>query len=70
MRWIDYGLGGLTAAALDAAPADTCELADLFQRLADSGLLYGFEATERFFEIGTPVALAQTDAFLRKGRLE
>lgn len=70
MRWIDYGLSGLTGAALDAAPADTCELADLFQRLADSGLLYGFEATERFFEIGTPVALAQTDAFLRKGRLE
>ena len=29
------------------------------------GLLCGFEASERFYEIGTPAALAETDAFLR-----
>jgi NDP-sugar pyrophosphorylase family protein len=65
MRWIDYGLGGLEQTALDLLPPETRELPDLFHRLADDGLLYGFEATERFFEIGTPAALAETDAFLR-----
>lgn len=65
MCWIDYGLSGLDSTALDRMPADTCDLADLFQRLATAGLLCGFEASERFFEIGTPDGLAQTDAFLR-----
>lgn len=65
MRWIDYGLGGLEQAALDLAPAGMQDLADLFHRLAHMKLLFGFEARERFFEIGTPDALAETDAFLR-----
>lgn len=64
-RWIDYGLTGLTGVALDMAPPDTRDLADLFHRLADAGLVYGLEAHERFYEIGTPAALAETDAFLR-----
>jgi N-acetyl-alpha-D-muramate 1-phosphate uridylyltransferase len=65
MRWIDYGLGGLEPAALDRVPAGTRDLADLMHSLAAAGLLYGFQASERFYEIGTPAALAQTDAFLR-----
>ncbi len=65
MRWIDYGLTGLEQPVLDLLPAETRELPDLFHRLASDGLLYGHEATERFFEIGTPAALAETDAFLR-----
>ncbi len=65
MRWIDYGLSGLEQATLDLPSLQTRELPDLFHRLAGDGLLYGFEATERFFEIGTPAALAETDAFLR-----
>lgn len=64
-RWIDYGLSGLTGVALDMAPPDTHDLADLFHRLADAGLLHGVEAHARFYEIGTPAALAETDAFLR-----
>jgi MurNAc alpha-1-phosphate uridylyltransferase len=65
MRWIDYGLSGLERSTLDLAPAGAHDLADLFHKLAGAGQLHGFEATERFFEIGTPEALAQTDAFLR-----
>jgi len=65
MRWIDYGLSGLEQAALDLVPAGVRDLADLFHRLAPMELLFGFEARERFFEIGTPGALAETDAFLR-----
>jgi NDP-sugar pyrophosphorylase family protein len=65
MRWIDYGLGGLESAALDRAPHRERDLAELYRRLAAAGKLLGFEARERFYEIGTPAALAETDAFLR-----
>jgi NDP-sugar pyrophosphorylase family protein len=65
MRWIDYGLGGLEQRALDLCPAGTRDLPVLFRGLAGAGVLYGFQASERFYEIGTPGALAETDAFLR-----
>lgn len=65
MKWIDYGLGGLESAALDLAPSGERDLAELYRRLAAAGELLGFEARERFYEIGTPAALAETDAFLR-----
>jgi NDP-sugar pyrophosphorylase family protein len=64
MSWIDYGLGGLEARALDAVGAEERDLAVLYEQLAERGELLGFEATERFYEIGTPEALAETDAFL------
>ncbi len=65
MAWIDYGLGGLTATVLDSAGPDERELATLYRDLALRGELFGYEATERFYEIGTPAALAEADAFLR-----
>lgn len=64
MRWIDYGLGGLTAYSLDRVPASEGELAVLYERLAERGELLGFEASERFYEIGTMRALMETEAFL------
>ena len=65
MHWIDYGLGGLTAGALEQVPGSEGDLAVLYERLAQRGELLGFEASERFYEIGTTAALAETDAFLR-----
>jgi NDP-sugar pyrophosphorylase family protein len=65
MRWIDYGLGGLTADALSVVDEHEHDLAHLYHRLAALGRLYGYEATERFYEIGTPSGLKETDAFLR-----
>jgi NDP-sugar pyrophosphorylase family protein len=64
MAWIDYGLGVLTPAALERAP-DAGDLAHVYGALAAEGQLAGYVATERFFEIGSPAALAETDAFLR-----
>jgi N-acetyl-alpha-D-muramate 1-phosphate uridylyltransferase len=64
MRWIDYGLGGLTASALERAPAPARDLATLYERLAERGELLGFPASARFYEIGTARALRETDAFL------
>ena len=64
MRWIDYGLGGLTASSLDRVPTSEGDLAVLYERLAQRGELLGFEASERFYEIGTMPALMETEAFL------
>jgi NDP-sugar pyrophosphorylase family protein len=65
MRWIDYGLGGLEVRALDLVAEDERDLAVLYKRLAEIGELCAYEAWERFYEIGRPEALAETDAFLR-----
>jgi NDP-sugar pyrophosphorylase family protein len=64
MSWIDYGLGGLSVPALDLVSARTRELSDLYNVLSRAGDLFGYEATERFYEIGTPPALAETGEFL------
>ncbi len=67
MRWIDYGLGGLTGCTLDRVPTSENDLAVLYERLAARGELLGFEASERFYEIGTTQALIDTEAFLAEG---
>ncbi|MGP0036358.1 MAG: sugar phosphate nucleotidyltransferase [Solirubrobacteraceae bacterium] len=64
MQWIDYGLGGLKSEALRAADEREGDLAVLYEGLAATGSLYGFLVTDRFYEIGTPVGLAETEAFL------
>jgi NDP-sugar pyrophosphorylase family protein len=66
MHWIDYGLGVLSTEAMSTAAPAASDLADVYSELARGGRLAGFEATERFYEIGTPAALAETDAWLRK----
>lgn len=68
MQWIDYGLGGLTSQALKDADPGERDLAGLYRRLAAGGMLFGYEAEERFYEIGTPQALSETDEFLRRPR--
>ncbi len=65
MCWIDYGLGGLTQSCLDSVGDDATDLAVLQSELARSGQVFGYEATERFYEIGTPEAVAETSEFLR-----
>jgi NDP-sugar pyrophosphorylase family protein len=68
MKWIDYGLGGLTTGAVHAVDEREADLAALYHQLARSGSLHGFLATHRFYEIGTPGALAETEAFLTTRR--
>jgi NDP-sugar pyrophosphorylase family protein len=66
MSWIDYGLGGLTSEALSVVEAGESDLAGLYGRLAQTGRLCGYAAQERFYEIGTPAGLEETDVFLRR----
>lgn len=65
MHWIDYGAGGLLGSSLSRVAHDERDLAALYRRLASEGQLFGYEATERFYEIGSPESLAETDDFLR-----
>jgi NDP-sugar pyrophosphorylase family protein len=66
MQWIDYGLGGLTTHAL-SEEAEGTDLGDLYEVLAQRRELFGIKVTERFYEIGTPAALAEAEAFLSSG---
>ena len=64
MLWIDYGLGVLSPEAMAVAGPRGSDLATVYKTLAECGQLAGFEATERFYEIGTPEGLREADAFL------
>lgn len=67
MLHIDYGLGIVACDALRVWPADgPFDLADFFRDLARRALLAGFEVSERFYEIGSPGGLGETDALLRR----
>jgi len=63
-EWIDYGLLSLSASAL--ASEDERELSDTLSRLAAEGALAGLPVRRRFYEIGTPEALAETDRYLAR----
>jgi MurNAc alpha-1-phosphate uridylyltransferase len=62
MHWIDYGLGAYRAQALDEGEGD---LSVIQARLAAAGQMAAYEVSQRFYEIGSPAALMETDAFLR-----
>ena len=67
MLHIDYGLGILAANVVHDWTADGAfDLADLYRDLVRRGLLAGFEVQERFYEIGSPAGIRETDMFLRQ----
>jgi N-acetyl-alpha-D-muramate 1-phosphate uridylyltransferase len=67
MRHIDYGLGILTTDALAAhSPDRSFDLSEVYTALAASGRLAAYEVTQRFYEIGTPSGLAETEQYLRR----
>jgi NDP-sugar pyrophosphorylase family protein len=69
LRHIDYGLSILTAAALARYPAGArFDLSRVFDDLLADGQLAGFEVADRFFEIGSPEGLRDTEALLTQPR--
>jgi MurNAc alpha-1-phosphate uridylyltransferase len=67
MRHIDWGLGVLTAGAFAPYPdGEPLDLARVYQDLLSAGDLTGYEVTNRFYEIGSPEGIADTDAYLRR----
>ena len=69
MQHIDYGLGMFRASAFaDRSTGEAFDLADLYRDLLAKGELAGFEAPDRFYEIGSPEGLAETRAHLAAAR--
>jgi NDP-sugar pyrophosphorylase family protein len=68
MQFIDYGLSALRGSVVaETVPAQgPSDLAATFSALSRAGRLAGFEATERFFEIGTPSGLADLERHLSR----
>lgn len=65
MRHIDYGLGAFRAAAFaDRAEDEAFDLVSVYQTLLRNDDLAGFEASTRFYEIGSASGLEETRAYL------
>ena len=69
MANVDYGLSVWRSGAVEELVPEggTADLATLFGTLSRTGRLAGFEATERFYEVGSPEGLADLEARLRAG---
>jgi NDP-sugar pyrophosphorylase family protein len=69
MRHIDYGLSVLSAAVLASYPEDErFDLSRIQQDLVAARQLAGFEVPERFFEIGSPEGLRDTELLLTRSK--
>ena len=66
VEWIDYGFSVFTRSVVaDWPAADPWDLSALTGALARAGELAGCEVTQRFYEIGKPEGLAETEQYLR-----
>ena len=58
MRYIDYGLGLFSRGSTDPRNSNrSFDLAAVYEALAASGQLAGYEVIRRFYEFGTPGGL-------------
>ncbi|MDB3972782.1 sugar phosphate nucleotidyltransferase [Gammaproteobacteria bacterium] len=70
MKHIDYGLSIMTQEAFTTYKHDRFfDLGDLYEFLVEHKLMYPYLATERFYEIGTPESLAETNQYFLKNFL-
>jgi NDP-sugar pyrophosphorylase family protein len=66
MHFIDFGAALLRREAIAALPLEqVCDLADLYHDLVVHGQMIGHEITHRFYEIGSPAGLDDTQRYLR-----
>jgi NDP-sugar pyrophosphorylase family protein len=64
MQYIDYGLTVLRREIIAGITETVFDLSAVFQRLSIEGQLAGYEATERFYEIGSPEGLRDLEKYL------
>jgi len=66
MAHIDYGLGLFHREAVERIPANqNFDLADLYSALVEEKRMVGFEVSKRFYEIGSPAGLVETEMYLK-----
>ena len=65
MQYIDYGLSVFRASVFAAYPDETVfDLSEVMAKMAARGELAAYEATQRFYEIGSHAGLAELDRVL------
>lgn len=65
MRHIDYGLSIMSKSCFDDYLDDQAfDLSEVFERTIKRGEMAGFEVHKRFYEIGTPESLLETEQYL------
>ncbi|RVT97958.1 nucleotidyl transferase [Rhodovarius crocodyli] len=70
VEWIDFGLSVFTAPVIADWPRpDPWDLSALTGSLATAGRLAGHEVRQRFYEIGKPEGLRDTESFLSRKTL-
>src|SRR6516162_9667593 len=68
MSHIDFGLSVLSGAVFTRyARESIIDLSDVFRDLAQRGELAALEVSQRFYEIGSPQGLTETEKFLTRG---
>src|SRR5262249_16865505 len=66
MTYVDYGVALLRRPALERIPPEQpYDLANLYSTLVAEGQMVGYEVHQRFYEIGSPTGLEETEAYLR-----
>jgi histidinol-phosphate phosphatase family protein len=69
MRHIDYGLGVFRRAAFEAVPVDVpADLAAVYQALLQKSELAGWEAPQRFYEVGSFAGIRELEQFLESDK--
>lgn len=68
MHFVDYGLSIFRRSTVERSipPHAVVDLADVFTSLSLAGQLAGYEASERFHEIGSPDGLAALESLLSR----
>lgn len=67
MHHIDYGLGAFHSRVFESLPeGQPADLATVYQQLLAAGDLDAYEVPERFYEIGTPEGIRETEEFLKR----
>jgi NDP-sugar pyrophosphorylase family protein len=68
---IDYGLGAFDREVFSQVPeGEVCDLASVYQKLLKAHRLAAYEVYERFYEIGSPDGLRDTEAYIKSSRSE
>jgi len=67
MVHVDFGVAVLSSRLLQRYPRPRFDLGELYAELSARRELAAFEVGERFYEIGSPQGLADTEAFLSRG---
>lgn len=69
MTYIDYGLSLLKSETFNDYPEnEDLDLTDVYEKLVRENQLTGYEATERFYEIGSLEGLKELEAFIKLRR--